>query len=85
MSKLTGLGAFFAALCAAQNRAIRSNFCPSGAKIPLLSLALREALRSPAEKTHNSNAVAIVGPYQGAKAGKVRQLRGFSLIKGFLE
>jgi hypothetical protein len=34
------LGAFFAAPRTAKNRAIRSNFCPSGAKIPLLSLAL---------------------------------------------
>jgi hypothetical protein len=41
MIKLVGFGAFFAALHTAKNRAIRSNFCPSGAKIPLLSLALR--------------------------------------------
>jgi hypothetical protein len=34
------MGAFFAALRPAKNRAIRSNFCPCGAKIPLLSLAL---------------------------------------------
>jgi hypothetical protein len=45
MIKFVYLGAFFAALSdppglAAKNRAIRSNFCPSGAKIPLLSLAL---------------------------------------------
>jgi hypothetical protein len=51
MIKLVGLGAFFAAPRAAKNRAIRSNFCPFGAKIPLLSLALRQVLWSFAEKT----------------------------------
>jgi hypothetical protein len=38
--KLVGPGAFFAVRSTAKNRAIRSNFCPCGAKIPLLSLAL---------------------------------------------
>jgi hypothetical protein len=37
MIKTADLGAFFAVLCAAKNRAIRSNFCPFGTKIPLLS------------------------------------------------
>jgi hypothetical protein len=44
---IRNLGAFFAAFSdpsglAAKNRAIRSNFCPFGAKIPLLSLARKK-------------------------------------------
>jgi hypothetical protein len=59
--ELVYLGAFFAALRVAKNRAIRSNFFPFGAKIPLLSFALRQAPQSLAGKqTHISNVGGIL-------------------------
>jgi hypothetical protein len=81
MIKLVGFGAFFAAPHAAKNRAIRSNFCPSGAKIPLLSLALRRALRSPAKKNHNSNAVAILGACYKGKKSPIRRFLKILCVK----